>query len=89
MFVPVLVRVRGEDGALVVLRLGHPLVDAFLAHVRARGRLNSWLAAAFDLKVFFTAIEREPADVMNRPGWGGGWDCWVRVLGVASSVECR
>ena len=63
MFVPVLVRVRGEDGSLVGLRLGHPLADAFLAHVRARGRINSWLAAAFDLKVFFTAIEREPADV--------------------------
>ena len=63
MLVPVLVRVRGEDGSLVELRLGHPLVDAVLAHIRARGRLNSWLAAAFDLKVFFTAIEREPADV--------------------------
>jgi site-specific recombinase XerD len=38
-------------------------VDDYLASVAARLRPNSTLAAAYDLKVFFTVIPKDPADV--------------------------
>ena len=59
---PCLVRVYDETG-LQELRLGHPLVDRYLAFVGARLRLNSWLAIAFDLKIFFTVVDRDPLEV--------------------------
>src|SRR5436305_1933477 len=49
---------RGSPGAP---RLGHRLVDDYLASVAARLRPNSTLAAAYDLKVFFTVIAKDPA----------------------------
>jgi integrase/recombinase XerD len=49
-----------DDG---VLRLGHPLVDAYLELVAARARPNTLLAQAFDLKVFFSFVEKDPSDV--------------------------
>jgi integrase len=52
-----------EDGELVALTLGHHLVDDYLAFVGARLRRNSWLATAFDLKVFFAVVPKEPAEV--------------------------
>lgn len=51
------------DGDLEALALGHPLVDDYLTFVGARARRNTWLAAAFDLKVFFSVVEKEPATV--------------------------
>jgi site-specific recombinase XerD len=48
---------------LVAVRLGHPLVDDYLAFVGARLRPNSWLAIGYDLKVFFTVVACEPSDV--------------------------
>ena len=45
------------------VRLGHPLLDAFLEFVAARARWNTVLATAFDLKVFFSIIDRDPAAV--------------------------
>ena len=42
------------------VRLGHPLLDDYLEFVGARARLNTWLAAAYDLKVFFSIIVRSP-----------------------------
>ena len=45
------------------VRLGHPLLDDYLEFVGARARLNTWLAAAYDLKVFFSVIVKEPAAV--------------------------
>jgi integrase len=39
------------------------LVDAYLSFVGARLRLNSWLAIAYDLKVFFSVVTCEPVDV--------------------------
>ena len=45
------------------IRLGHPLLDDYLEFVGARARKNTWLAAAYDLKVFFTVIAKEPAAV--------------------------
>jgi integrase/recombinase XerD len=61
-FVPCLVR-RGSGSAPEAISLGHPLVDDYLLFVGARARPNSWLAVAFDLKVFFSVIAKEPADV--------------------------
>ena len=48
-----LVRSLAGDGGEVV-RVGHPLLDAFLELVAARSRPNTVLACAFDLKVFFS-----------------------------------
>jgi integrase len=45
------------------LTLGHPLLDDYLEFVGARARLNTWLATAYDLKVFFTVVGKEPAQV--------------------------
>ena len=61
-FVPCLVRsvVRGEVRAI---RLGHPLLDDYLEFVAARARTNTWLATAYDLKVFFAVVGKEPAAV--------------------------
>ena len=53
---------RGENSGAVV-RLGHPLVDAYLELVGARARLNTLLATAFDLKVFFTVVAKDPVEV--------------------------
>ena len=52
-----------SDSHLESITLGHPVVDEYLAFAGARLRLNSWLAAAFDLKVFFSVIGKEPAAV--------------------------
>src|SRR5215207_5472641 len=52
-----------EKGSTCAPRLGHHLVDDYLASVAARLRLNSTLAVAYDLKVFFTVVAKDPADV--------------------------
>lgn len=59
---PVLTRVV-DDGHLVAITLGHPLVDDYLLFVGARLRLNSWLATAFDLKVFFSIVDKDPVKI--------------------------
>ena len=61
-FVPGLVRsvVRGE---VREIRLGHRLLDDYLAFVAARVRTNTWLATAYDLRVFFSVVGKEPAAV--------------------------
>ena len=52
------------DGSeLVSITLGHPLVDGYLEFVGARGAVNTWLATAYDLKVFFEVVGKEPAEV--------------------------
>jgi len=43
--------------------LGHSLLDDYLEFVAARARPNTLLAVAYDLKVFFTVIGKEPADI--------------------------
>jgi integrase/recombinase XerD len=50
-------------GEVRALRLGHPLLDDYLEFVGARARPNTWLAAAYDLKVFFSVIAKEPTAV--------------------------
>jgi integrase/recombinase XerD len=61
-FAPRLVR-SVEGSELVSITLGHPLVDEYLEFVGARGAVNTWLAAAYDLKVFFEVVGKEPAEV--------------------------
>jgi len=46
-----------------VISVGHPLLDAYVELVTARARWNTVLATAFDLKVFFSIVEKDPADV--------------------------
>ena len=62
-FTPLLVRTAGPGGELI--RLGHPLLDAYLDLVSARARPNTVLATVFDLKVFFTVVDKDPADVVT------------------------
>jgi hypothetical protein len=50
------------EGELQCLELGHPLVDSYLAFVGARARRNTWLATAYDLKVFFTVVPKDPSE---------------------------
>ena len=61
-FVPCLER-RVEGSELVAITLGHPLVDDYLEFVGARGAVNTWLAIAYDLKVFFGVVGKQPAEV--------------------------
>src|SRR3954452_4306813 len=61
-WVPRLRRVA-EGGELVAITLGHPLLDDCLEFVAARGARNTWLATAYDLKVFFEVVAKEPAAV--------------------------
>ena len=63
-FIPLLVRTPRLGGGELI-RLGHPLLDAYLDLVSARGRANTLLATAFDLKVFFSIIDKEPGDVVT------------------------
>lgn len=60
-FMPCLVRTSGAAGE--VISVGHPLLDAYVELVTARARWNTVLATAFDLKVFFSIVEKDPADV--------------------------
>ena len=43
--------------------LGHRLLDDYLDMVAARARPNTVLATAFDLKVFFSVVGKEPAEI--------------------------
>ena len=61
-FMPCLVRVPGGAGSEVI-RVGHPLLDAYVELVAARARWNTVLATAFDLKVFFCVVGKDPVDV--------------------------
>jgi site-specific recombinase XerD len=46
-----------------VPQLGHGLLDDYLRFVAARARPNTVSAQAYDLKVFFTVVGKEPAEV--------------------------
>jgi len=61
---PLLIRSRGPSGE-PVLRLGMPLVDEYLEFLGGRCRPNTVLAAAYDLKVFFTVVAKPPAEVAS------------------------
>lgn len=61
-WIPRLVRLPDVDGRPVV-RLGHRLADDYLEFLAARARPNTVLAYAFDLKVFFGVVGKEPVEV--------------------------
>ncbi len=50
-------------GGRVRVRLGHEVVDRYLEFLAARCRPNTVLAAGFDLKVFFSLVPKDPAEV--------------------------
>ncbi len=60
---PCLIRSRRPSGE-VVIRLGVPLVDDYLEFLAGRCRPNTVLAAAYDLKVFFTVVAKDPQEVL-------------------------
>jgi integrase/recombinase XerD len=62
LWTPCLLRWPGPDGE-VRARLGDPLVDDYLEFVGARCRPNTVLATAYDLKVFFSVVQKEPTRV--------------------------
>jgi len=57
-------------GGIRTITLGHPLVDDYLAFVAARARTNTWLVVAYDLKVFFEVVGKEPAAVTRADVFG-------------------
>ena len=61
-WMPCLLRDPGSDDRVRV-GLGDPLVDDYLEFVAARCRPNTVLATAYDLKVFFSVVGKEPVRV--------------------------
>ena len=61
-FMPCLVR-SCEGAELRAISLGDVLLDDYLAFVGVRARRNTWLAVAFDLRVFFTHVGKGPAEI--------------------------
>lgn len=51
------------DPSAARVELGHPVVDGYLELVRARCRPNTVLATAYDLRVFFSVVGKEPVEV--------------------------
>ena len=62
-FVPCLVRSSTPAGERR-FALGHPLVDSYLEFVAGRARPNTLRAVAFDLRTFFSILDKEPAEVV-------------------------
>jgi integrase/recombinase XerD len=60
---PVLNRSQSPSGE-TRFSLGHPLVDSYLEFVAGRTRPNTLRAVAFDLKVFFSVVDKEPIEVV-------------------------
>ena len=52
-----------DGGGGLVVRVGIPLADVYLDFLGGRCRPNTVLAAAYDLKVFFTVVARPPDQV--------------------------
>lgn len=59
---PCLIRSQDPSGGPAI-RLGVRLLDAYLEFLAGRCRPNTVLAVAFDLKVFFTVVEKSPERV--------------------------
>jgi integrase/recombinase XerD len=60
---PALVRSLSPSGE-TRYALGHDLVDRYLEFVAGRARPNTLRAIAFDLKTFFTVVDKDPLDVV-------------------------
>jgi len=52
-------------GGDLQVSVGHPLVDEYLQFLTARTRPNTRLAVAFDLKVFFSVVDKTPVRVTS------------------------
>ena len=78
LFTPCLVRPADGGG---VPRLGHRLLDEYLEMVAARARPNTVLATAFDLKVFFAVVGRDPVEVSEA-------DAGVHPVPAAAAPRC-
>ena len=61
---PSVSRSVGPGGELQVT-VGQPLVDEYLQFLTARARPNTRLAVAFDLKVFFSVVDKTPVRVTS------------------------
>ena len=72
VWTPCLVR-STDPGDRVPVRLGHALVDEYLEFVAARCRPNTVLATAYDLKVFFSVVGREPSRLAGPRRSAGRW----------------
>jgi site-specific recombinase XerD len=59
---PCLIRSAAPSGE-TRYALGHPLLDRYLEFVAGRARPNTLRAVAFDLKTFFTVIDKDPVTV--------------------------
>ena len=69
-FVDLLVtRLIGPSGQPVP-RLGRPELDRYLDFVAGRCRPNTVLATAYDLKVFFSVVDKAPAEVTTSDVFG-------------------
>ena len=92
------VRVRDGSGELAV-RLGVPLADVYLEFLGGRCRPNTVLAAAYDLKVFFTVVAKPPvksglamcwrSSLPSAPAAPAGMACCSRWMARASLPGCR
>ena len=57
--------IRSQRRIGELLRLGVPVLDDYLRFVAGRCRPNTVLAAAYDLKVFFTVVGKQPEQVQS------------------------
>src|SRR5919201_4872749 len=64
-FTPRLLNGRPDPAHPGVVRLGDPLLDAYLDLVGARARPNTLIATAYDLQVFFSIIDKPPIEVTS------------------------
>ena len=62
-FSPCLIRSSTAAGD-ARFELGDPLVDRYLEFVAGRSRPNTLRAVAFDLKTFFSVVDKDPVDVV-------------------------
>jgi integrase/recombinase XerD len=60
-----LVKGPRAEGDGTVVSVGHRLLDDYLGLVAARARPNTVLATAYDLKVFFSIVGKEPVEVVT------------------------
>jgi integrase/recombinase XerD len=61
---PLVVQSEDAVGGLLVT-VGHPLLDDYLEFLRSRARPNTIRAVAFDLKVFFSLVDKTPTRVTS------------------------
>ncbi|MFE9118606.1 tyrosine-type recombinase/integrase [Streptomyces sp. NPDC007172] len=57
--------VRSHVSGSPALSLGHPLIDEYLRCLAVRRRPHTLLARAYDLKAFFSAVRKDPVDVIT------------------------